>query len=256
MAQADLAITQSNGLTSVIPGQAVTYTITASNAGPSNAPAAIVADVFPTACATVSWTCASAGGGACAASGSGNLNETVNLPIGARVTYTAICTVSATAAGTLSNTASVAAPVGVADPLPGNNTSTDADTLVPISSLPKTDLVAGLEERPADGVDPRIQGGRNAVVEAPVEEPQHVRRGQGGSVEAQRRVETLDVPDHQRNARGGGHVAQSLALPDHRRERLLGQRRLGCEVRLEPGQRELHCPSPPTSDGTSSGTKP
>ena len=68
----------------------MTYTITASNAGPSNATGATVADTFP-ASLTATWTCVGAGGGTCTASGSGNINDTVNLPAGGSVTYTAIC---------------------------------------------------------------------------------------------------------------------------------------------------------------------
>jgi uncharacterized protein affecting Mg2+/Co2+ transport len=107
----------------------VTYTITASNAGPSNAPGASVADTFP-ASLTCTWTCAGAGGGNCTASGSGNIGDTVNLPAGGSVTYTASCTIAASATGTLSNTATVGAPAGVTDPTPGNNSATDTDTLL------------------------------------------------------------------------------------------------------------------------------
>ena len=125
---ADLAITKTDGVTTATPGGSVTYTITASNAGPSNATGATVADTFP-ASLTCTWTCAGAGGGTCTASGSGNINGTVNLPSGGSVTYTASCTISAAATGTLSNTATVTAPAGVTDPTPGNNSATDSDTL-------------------------------------------------------------------------------------------------------------------------------
>ena len=108
----------------------MTYTITASNAGPSNATGATVTDTFP-ASLTCTWTCVGAGGGTCTASGSGNINNTVNLPSGGSVTYTASCTISAAATGTLSNTATVTAPAGVTDPTPGNNSATDSDTLQP-----------------------------------------------------------------------------------------------------------------------------
>ena len=99
-AQADLAVTKTDGVTTATPGGSVTYTITASNAGPSNAPGSTVADTFP-ASLTCTWTCAGAGGGTCTASGSGNLNDTVNLPSGGSVTYTASCAISAAATGTL-----------------------------------------------------------------------------------------------------------------------------------------------------------
>jgi uncharacterized repeat protein (TIGR01451 family) len=127
--QADLAITKTDGVTTATPGGSVTYTITASNAGPSDAPGATVADTFP-ASLTCTWTCVGAGGGTCTASGSGNINDSVNLPAGGSVTYTASCTISAAATGMLSNTATVAAPGGVTDPTPGNNSATDTDTLL------------------------------------------------------------------------------------------------------------------------------
>jgi len=128
-ASADLSITNTDGVTTATAGGSVTYTITASNAGPSNATGATVADTFP-ASLTCTWTCVGAGGGTCTASGSGNINNTVNLPAGGSVTYTASCTISASATGTLSNTATVAAPAGVTDPTPGNNSATDVDTVV------------------------------------------------------------------------------------------------------------------------------
>ena len=103
---ADLAITKTDGVTTATPGGSVTYTITASNAGPSSDASATVADTFPAAL-TCTWTCVGAGGGTCTASGSGNLNDTVNLPAGGSVTYTASCAITAAATGTLSNTATV-----------------------------------------------------------------------------------------------------------------------------------------------------
>jgi uncharacterized repeat protein (TIGR01451 family) len=140
--QADLGITKTDGVTTATPGGSVTYTITASNAGLSNAPGATVADTFP-ASLTCNWTCVGAGGGTCTAAGSGNINDTVNLPAGGSTTYTASCAVSASATGTLSNTATVAAPAGVTDPTPGNNSATDTDTLQASAdlSITKTDGV-------------------------------------------------------------------------------------------------------------------
>jgi uncharacterized repeat protein (TIGR01451 family) len=127
-ASADLSVTKTDGVTTATPGGSVTYTITASNAGPSNATGATVADTFP-ASLTCTWTCFGAGGGTCTAAGSGNLNDSVNLPSGGSATYTASCSISGAASGSLSNTATVTAPGGVTDPTPGNNSATDTDTL-------------------------------------------------------------------------------------------------------------------------------
>ena len=46
-------------------------------------------------------------------------------------TYTAMCTISPSATGTLSNTATATVWGGMADPNPANNTATDTDTLTP-----------------------------------------------------------------------------------------------------------------------------
>jgi hypothetical protein len=67
------------------------------------------------------------GGGTCTASGSGDISDTVNLPVGATVTYTLSGTISAAATGNLSNTATVTAPGGMTDPNPANNSATDTD---------------------------------------------------------------------------------------------------------------------------------
>ncbi|HEV7509674.1 MAG TPA: IPTL-CTERM sorting domain-containing protein, partial [Thermoanaerobaculia bacterium] len=147
-ASADLSITKTDGVTTATPGGSVTYTITASNAGPSNATGATVADTFP-ASLTCTWTCVGAGGGTCTASGSGNINGSVNLPNGGSVTYTATCTVSAAATGTLSNTATVTAPAGVTDPTPGNNSATDSDTISASADLSVTKT---------DAFDPSVGG--------------------------------------------------------------------------------------------------
>lgn len=132
---ADLSITKTDGVTAATPGDSVTYTITAANAGPSNDSGATVADTFPAAL-TCTWTCAGAGSGTCTASGSGNINDTVNLPSGGSVTYTASCAVNASATGSmLSNTATVSASALVSDPNPVNNSATDIDTLTPQADL-------------------------------------------------------------------------------------------------------------------------
>jgi uncharacterized repeat protein (TIGR01451 family) len=127
---ADLSITKTDGATTAPIGGNVTYTITASNAGPNPVSGATVADTFP-ASLTCTWTCSGTGGGTCTASGSGAINNnTVNLPVGASVTYLAQCAVAANASGSLTNTATVTTPAGVADPTPGNNSATDTDTLI------------------------------------------------------------------------------------------------------------------------------
>ena len=128
--QADLAISKTDGVDNVAPGGSVTYTIVATNAGAHDAPGATVADTFA-AVLTCSTTCVGAGGGTCTAGPfATSINDTVNLPAGGSVTYTAVCSVSGSASGTLTNTATVTAPGGVPDPNTADNSATDIDTLI------------------------------------------------------------------------------------------------------------------------------
>ncbi|PKN94770.1 MAG: hypothetical protein CVU44_02890 [Chloroflexi bacterium HGW-Chloroflexi-6] len=147
--QADLSITKTDGSAIAVVGNSLTYTITASNSGPSNAPGSTVADTFPADLTGITWTCVGAGGGTCTAAGSGNINDTVNLPAGGSVTYTANATVSLAATGTLSNTATVSEPGSVTDPSSANNSATDSDTVVPPVEV--TVNKAGAQADPTNG---------------------------------------------------------------------------------------------------------
>jgi len=130
----DLAIAKTDGVASAVPGQVVTYMITATNSGPM-ATGATVTDSFPAALQGISWTCTAGGGATCAASGAGALAQSVNLPVNGTVTFTVMGTVAANATGTLANTASIAPTGGVPDLNAANNSSTDIDTLAPQADL-------------------------------------------------------------------------------------------------------------------------
>jgi uncharacterized repeat protein (TIGR01451 family) len=126
---ADLSITKDDGRTFYRPGQSLTYTIVVSNAGPDTATGATVTDTFPAALTGVAWTCTASAGSSCAApSGTGNINTTVTLLMSGTATFTVTATAALTATGSIANTAAVAAPGGVTDPNPANNSATDTDT--------------------------------------------------------------------------------------------------------------------------------
>ena len=132
---ADLSITKTDGATTAVPGAAISYTIIATNNGPSDVTGATVADTLPATIGRVSWTCVASSGSSCTASGTGNINVAVNLLAGGTATFTVNGTVSSAATGTLANTATITAPAGVTDPTPGNNSATDTDTLAPQVTL-------------------------------------------------------------------------------------------------------------------------
>lgn len=132
---ADLWITKDDGVSLALPGQPLTYQITAGNDGPNDATGALITDVFPPELIDISWTCTAAGGASCPGSGTGQLNELVDLPVGSTVTFTVDATVDSGASGALANTAEIAPPPGLADPDDSDNSSTDVDSLDP-SLLP------------------------------------------------------------------------------------------------------------------------
>jgi mucin-19 len=126
---ADLSITKTDGRLSVDRGEAVTYTVTVHNAGPSNAVSASVFDTIPSSLTGVTWLCSPGIGAACTANGSGNISDTATIPAGTDVIYLVSATVSNAASTNIVNTASVIAPAGVTDANPSNNSATDTDTL-------------------------------------------------------------------------------------------------------------------------------
>lgn len=141
-AAADLSITKSNNATSVTAGSPVTYTIVVSNAGPQAVTGATVADALPATLSGATWTCAPAT--ACAASGTGNVNTTVNLGVGGSATFTVTATLASSARGTLANTANIAVPAGYVDPNLTNNSATDSDAIVvPRPTLTVLDTFTG-----------------------------------------------------------------------------------------------------------------
>jgi len=127
----DLKVTLTDGKTTIVAGAQNTYTMTVTNAGPVAVTGASVVDTFPSIFTGVTFTATQSGGATgFAASGTGNINDTVDMPSGSKVTYTPKGKVSAGATGNLSNTAQVTAPNGVVDPNTANNSATDSDTII------------------------------------------------------------------------------------------------------------------------------
>ena len=123
---ADLMITNTNGVSSVVVGTTTTYTITVTNAGPSTATNAVVTDLFPVGLTGVTWTCAGTGGAVCGiAGGTGNINATVTVPVTGTATFMATGTIDPAFTGTLGNTARVIPAAGTSDPTPAVATDSD-----------------------------------------------------------------------------------------------------------------------------------
>jgi uncharacterized repeat protein (TIGR01451 family) len=118
-------------------GSTITYTMVVSNTGPSTVSGAEIYNplgIFRSI-SSDSWT-ASATGGAdgFSPSGTGSIDDLVDIPAGGSVTYTVVALLSSSASGTLSNTATLTPPGGFTntDPHAGGGgavTATDKDTI-------------------------------------------------------------------------------------------------------------------------------
>jgi uncharacterized repeat protein (TIGR01451 family) len=170
--EADLALTKSDAPDPAAAGGTLTYTLTVTNAGPSAATGVVVTDTLPTGVnllppdptlifadgfesgGTSAWSLvvggAGVGGGSASCSQSGQVVtcDVGTLAAGATAVIELEITIGATAAGTLTNQASVTATES--DPDTANNSATAATTIVR-----RIDLELTL----ADAPDPVPRGG-------------------------------------------------------------------------------------------------
>ena len=127
---ADVGVTLDDGIDAVLPNDAITYTLTVTNHGTDTVPGEGVTSAFATQLASIAWTCTPSGGATCAASGSGDIDDLVDLPAGASVTYTIEATVASDASGTVSSSATITAPADYFDPNPADDQAIDADEVI------------------------------------------------------------------------------------------------------------------------------
>ena len=102
-----LSVSKVVNRTTAVAGESIVYTITAGNSGPNTDPAASVADTFSSDLSCGYTSVASGGASGNTAAGAGNLSETLSLPVGGLVTYTATCQIGVSFTGNVNNTASI-----------------------------------------------------------------------------------------------------------------------------------------------------
>src|SRR5438874_2051652 len=126
---ADLKITCTDNKTTVAAGSLNTYTITITSTGLENVNGAVVTDTFPAQVQNVSYTATGKTGATGFSAGSGNINQSLNLPPNSSVTYKATGFINGNSGTVISNAANVSVPAGVSDPNTADNTATDKDTI-------------------------------------------------------------------------------------------------------------------------------
>jgi len=146
---ADLNIANTDNQSQYTPGTTLTYEIAVNNNGPNDVTGATVANTFP---AGSTWTAVFAGGASGNASGSGSINETVNIPFNGSIVYTVTDPIPSSQTGGIEDISTVIVPAGVVDPNLANNEAEDVDTQNSIADLSITNT---------DGRATYIAGGTN-----------------------------------------------------------------------------------------------
>ena len=122
--EADLIVDKTVDLAIANPGDALEYTVTVTNDGPSDEPGIGFEDNVPTALNNVSWSCEiTSGSGSCGdVSGSGNtIDTTLDLDNQAVATYTIVGNLSVNATGNITNSAKAVRNNDITDPDLSNN---------------------------------------------------------------------------------------------------------------------------------------
>ncbi len=137
---ADLSITKTDGTAAVTSASATTYTLVVTNSGPSGVTGAVLADPAVAGLAKTAVACASTPGQCVTPPSVVELQSgTFALPaLASGQTYRLSVTATVTAvSGSVTNTATIAAPAGTSDPDGTNNSAADTDT---VNAAPSADL--------------------------------------------------------------------------------------------------------------------
>ncbi|MBB5207154.1 beta-propeller fold lactonase family protein [Chiayiivirga flava] len=145
---ADVSVSKSNGVDSVIAGTTTQYVIDIANAGPSDAPLVRVLDPQAAALRDVAWTCAGSGGATCPASGLGGIAFDSYLPAGESLHIVVDARVRPSAIGTVVNRVDAQVTAPTVEPATANNSAIDTDAV-----LVHPDLTVALHD-PLDPFDP------------------------------------------------------------------------------------------------------
>ncbi len=86
---------------------------------------------LPPGVTSATWTSSITGGASATSAGSGAISDTVNVPVGASITYTVVAKIPVTETGSLTTTATVTPAAGVTDSNLANNSASDTDTQAP-----------------------------------------------------------------------------------------------------------------------------
>ena len=126
----DLAISTTNCVKGLAENQAISYKIQVSNLGNTDINHAQVNSSIPIGISNANWQCAATANANCTATGTSDINDTVDIAKGNSITYTLNGNVSAQLLEIITSNASITMPNGINDDFPSNNTAQDSDMVL------------------------------------------------------------------------------------------------------------------------------
>lgn len=161
---ADLTITKDDFFPDAFPGTQNFYLVEVTNNGPDDVVGAIVTDSETANLFNFDWVCLASPRAQCSNdSGTGSINQSVDLTSGSSILFGIVADISVTASGTLSNTASVSVPANTGDPNPSDNSATDSDILLLDTDLEITKTDGFSDVSPGQTITYTIVAQNNAL---------------------------------------------------------------------------------------------
>ncbi|GAA4821511.1 hypothetical protein GCM10011365_19450 [Marinicella pacifica] len=115
------------------PVQSVVYQLEVSNIGDLDINAAALTSTTSSHLNVQSWECSAINGASCAsATGSGNINTNVDLPIGSSLVYLLLTDINAQVGEVINHSASIAMPTGITDVDPSDNSASQSNLITDI----------------------------------------------------------------------------------------------------------------------------
>jgi hypothetical protein len=128
-AAADLSITIDDGVAETAAASQLTYLVEVANSGGGDVTDAVIAGPEPPGL-SCSWQCSAAAGFCAPGPTAGAIADQVDLLSGGSAVYTVDCAVDAGTSGLIARTVTATPPGETTDPLPTNNSATDATVIL------------------------------------------------------------------------------------------------------------------------------
>lgn len=126
---ADVSVTLTDGLSTVLPGQSVRWTLTVNNVGINGLAGVLITTALSSNLRQVTWTCRATMGSECTSDGFGTLSDSISIASRGNVSYRINAVVAPDAVGSVSVGVSAATPAGYIDLTPENNRAMDTDAV-------------------------------------------------------------------------------------------------------------------------------